>query len=177
MYVDGTHKHKIRQMIGEAKFSDCMKYRYWLSREWLVGHDIVTFVMLNPSTADASKSDPTVTRCIHYAEQWGFRKLFVLNIFAYRSPDPRDLYEGYNPDPVGPENKKYFSEILSETQKVICAWGTHGGYRDQQAKAYEWIKSSGLQPYAIKMTKDRFPAHPLYLKRDLIPFQIGEQNV
>ncbi|MDF5713277.1 MAG: DUF1643 domain-containing protein [Rhizonema sp. NSF051] len=35
-------------------------YRYLLGREWNVNKQQVIFVMLNPSTADASKDDQTI---------------------------------------------------------------------------------------------------------------------
>ena len=44
-------------MIGEATISDCKKYRYMLKRRWGDGHDVVTWIMLNPSTADADADD------------------------------------------------------------------------------------------------------------------------
>ena len=40
-----------------ARLSDCGTYRYTLGRRWDDG-PTATFVMLNPSTADASQDDP-----------------------------------------------------------------------------------------------------------------------
>jgi len=47
-----------------ATFSEDRLYRYNLWRRWKSkASGKVTFVMLNPSTADAEKFDPTVRRC------------------------------------------------------------------------------------------------------------------
>ena len=52
-----------------ASFSPCRKYRYDLYRRF-AGHTpipgiygYVNFIMLNPSTADEIRNDPTVERC------------------------------------------------------------------------------------------------------------------
>lgn len=127
------------------------------------------FIMLNPSTADDVQDDPTIRRCIGYARRWGFGKLTVCNIFAYRSTDPDVLFE--IDDPVGLDNLSY---IRSEIRQavfvggiVVCAWGVHGEYWDQGNRIISMIKELGVQPYCLKMTKGNQPSHPLYLKADL----------
>ena len=53
------------------------EYRYWLERSWdrspVTGWplDMLTFVMLNPSTADGRVDDPTIRRCIGFARRGG----------------------------------------------------------------------------------------------------------
>ena len=74
--------------VSWAHFSDDRLHRYDLHRRVGESDKIVTFVMLNPSTADEVNNDPTVKRCIEYARGWGFGRLIVVNIFAYRSTAP-----------------------------------------------------------------------------------------
>lgn len=81
-----------------ADFSPCQRYRYKLWRKWGNG-DLVNFLMLNPSTADAVQNDPTVERCERRARQLGFDGLIVTNLFAFRATDPRTLKAA--PDPIG----------------------------------------------------------------------------
>lgn len=57
-------------------------YRYLLWREWDISNKTVSFIMLNPSRADAQINDPTITRCINFALSWGYGRLEVVNLFA-----------------------------------------------------------------------------------------------
>lgn len=127
------------------------------------------FIMLNPSTADETKDDPTIRRCIGYARRWGFGKLTVCNIFAYRSTDPRVLFE--LDDPIGLDNLAYLRQEVRQTVIgggiIICAWGAHGEYWGQGDRVINLIKEIGVQPYCLKMTQGNQPSHPLYLKADL----------
>ena len=79
------------------------KYRYWLSRKWERGPYCV-FIGLNPSTATFEEDDPTIRRCVGFAKRWGFGALVMLNIFAFRSTDPKKLRVKSTVDPVGPQN-------------------------------------------------------------------------
>ena len=83
------------------------------------------FVMLNPSTADATRDDPTIRRCRGYAVRWGFQHLYVVNLFAYRATDPKELSESYSNwiDVVGPENDDYLCRVAKASDMIIAAWG------------------------------------------------------
>lgn len=147
-----------------AKFSDCREYRYRLWRTWDVGKPTLAFVMLNPSTADEVKNDPTVRRCIGYAKDWGYGTLVVGNIFALRSTDPQGLYE--HDDPVGPENDEHLREIVSEADKVVAAWGSHGEYQGRGREVAEMLEGELV---ALDTTKAGQPNHPLYQPKDTEP--------
>jgi len=100
-------------MKTSATFSDCRTYRYSLTRRWGDG-EIQTWLMLNPSTADEVKNDPTVERCQRRAQQSGFGALEVVNIFALRSTDPSALYvDGI--DPIGPDNDQYILDAAARS--------------------------------------------------------------
>ena len=155
-------------MMCDAVFSPCREYRYVLSRTWL-GFGRCVFVMLNPSTATEAQDDPTIRRCIDYAKRWGYGSLYVLNIFALRSTDPRNLYN--HPDPVGPDNERHFRAVLEKAALAVCAWGNNGAYMDMDRRAMAWIRRAGLTPRYLKLTKAGQPAHPLYLSRKLDPIR------
>lgn len=69
----------------DATISDCGKYRYRLSRIWEPGRPVATFVMLNPSTADATNDDATIRKCMGFARRWNLGGIHVGNLFAYRA--------------------------------------------------------------------------------------------
>ena len=75
---------------GYAKFNDKnnRKYRYLLRRKWDENLPQVTFVMLNPSTADDKKPDDTIKKCIKLARSWDYGSLEVVNLFAYIATEP-----------------------------------------------------------------------------------------
>lgn len=56
----------MRETEKGAQFSDCRMYRYALWRVWAQGDGCITFIGLNPSTADENKDDPTIRRCIGF---------------------------------------------------------------------------------------------------------------
>lgn len=152
-----------------ATFSPCGEYRYELTR-WLGGvkgaMGIVTFVMLNPSVADAFQEDPTVRRCLGFAADWGYERVRVVNIFALRSTDPKTL-KGH-PKPIGPENDHYIAMAAHDSNLVVIAWGTHGALMGRGAQVQrELCAIRHDDVYHLGMaTKDGHPKHPLYLKGD-----------
>lgn len=155
-------------MPGEerAVFSPCSRYRYRLRRLWLLGAGRVVWVMLNPSTADAVKNDPTIERCTRFAQRWGYRELEVVNIFAFRSTDPAGLLT--LADPVGPENDRHIVEAVLGADRVVAAWGKHGAYMDRGAKVAAMLAGE-CRLVALAVNADGSPRHPLYIPYTAIP--------
>jgi hypothetical protein len=160
-------------------FSPCRTWRYTLERVWPPpegyrgAREVAAFIGLNPSTADEVKNDPTVTRCINYARRWGFHGMFMLNIFALRSTDPRALYR--HPDPIGPETDRYLTEVIQMggVSLVVAAWGNHGALMSRGWDVINLVRNSGVNLYRLgELTKQGQPRHPLYLRRDLEPVQL-----
>jgi hypothetical protein len=144
-----------------AEFSDCRKWRYLLWRRWDRRGAIANFLMLNPSTADEAKLDPTCARARAYAEAWGYGALIVTNVFGWRSTDPRALK--LVKDPVGKGNDAAILRAARESDLVVCAWGNHGIDRSRQVR--ELLK--GIPLHVLKLTGAGEPGHPLYLKKSL----------
>ncbi len=166
---------------GAAVISADRRYRYFLRREWhsATSRRPCVFVMLNPSTADAETDDPTIRRCIAYARRFGCGSLRVVNLFAYRSPNPADLVAA--PDPVGADNREWVmracenefewvgQRCVEHRPLVICAWGSHGGYLGQDETMLGWLEYALVEPMALRMLSSGLPAHPLYLPARLEP--------
>ncbi|MGU9981531.1 DUF1643 domain-containing protein [Phreatobacter sp. HK31-P] len=151
-----------------AVFSTCRSWRYVLRRQWRDG-PCVGFVLLNPSTADEDNDDPTIRRCIAYAKAWGFGRLVLGNIFAFRATDPAVMRAA--PDPIGPENDAHLRNIVQESSgEIVCGWGVHGEFQGRGAAVLDLIRAkSGREPQALSWTKGGHPGHPLYLRADLRP--------
>ena len=128
------------------------------------------FIMLNPSTADAEQDDPTIRRCIGYAKALGCGELTVVNLFAWRSTDPRALYGMSKQMAIGPENDRHIAEACNASGIVICAWGNHGALFNRSEEVLKVIRAQqGARPMALKISKTGQPGHPLYLKADAQP--------
>jgi len=149
-------------MTGGAAFSRDGRYRYRLWRRWDRSRPAIAFCMLNPSTADARRDDPTIRRCIGFARDWGYGGIEVVNIFALRATDPRDLRSAC--DPVGPRNDAFMLRA-ADRSLVVIAWGVHGALRDRQAKALA-LFGPRTRLLALGRTRSGAPRHPLYLRRD-----------
>ena len=134
------------------------KYRYQLSRIWDEEKPIVLFIMLNPSTADADVDDPTIRRVVNFAKSWGYGGVFVCNLYAFRSTDPKALR--YTDDPIGKDNIQHIQSLVGLTERVIYAWGNN-------KKEPEWLCNLVNTPYCIDISKKGIPKHPLYLKGEL----------
>ena len=158
------------EVSGDAIISQCGTYRYLLQRFWDRRLETLNFVMLNPSTADASINDATIRRCLGFARTLGFGSLEVTNLFALRSTDPKAL-RGHA-DPVGPDNDEKIISSAQVCQMTICAWGTHGSYKDRAAKVLRLLRDAGVKPHALAFANGGVPKHPLYLKADLQPVVI-----
>lgn len=146
---------------SKAGFDKTREYRYWLIRRWDAGENPTTlaWLLLNPSTADETKDDPTMRRCAQYSATWGYGGMVVLNIFALRSTDPRQLYK--HEAPIGPDNDATIEARLRGLPGV-AAWGAHGAHlgRGLRLRArYPNLKVFGL-------TKGGQPKHPLYQRAD-----------
>lgn len=161
----------------DAIISPCNTYRYLLTRRipQIIRHvKPALFVMLNPSTATASVPDPTMTRCVGFARDWGCTSLSIVNVFALRSKDPELLYTHH--DPRGPDNSHHVDqqlELHAKTGIIVCAWGAEKIVRQQPwiDEFVEKMKECGAK--CLGMNKDGSPKHPLYLpkKAELIPWK------
>jgi hypothetical protein len=144
-----------------ATLSPCRTYRYDLTRRWGEG-PLCAFIGLNPSTADETTDDPTIRRCIGFARDWGCGQLVMLNAYAYRATNPRDMKR--SADPIGPNNDAALRWWSGKASVVVAAWGTHCDPSRAQA-----IRAMIPELHYLRLTKHGQPSHPLYLPRALTP--------
>jgi hypothetical protein len=149
---------------GDATFSPCMTWRYALTRTWVPELPPLVVVGLNPSTATAELDDRTIRKCIYFAMQWRYGGLVMLNIFAFRSRDPKVMRKAV--DPIGPENDAYLLK-LTEGRRVLCAWGTNGDFMERDRAVLKLL--AGRDLVALRLSDEGFPWHPLYIPNDTKP--------
>lgn len=153
--------HQKGDATSVAEYSACERYRYTLTRVWDPHGQRALFIMLNPSTATEVQNDPTVERCERRARALGFGAFRVLNIFAYRATDPRDMRRAA--DPVGPDNDAAILGSLDWADRIICAWGTHGAHLDRGPSVEKSLREAGAELHHLGLSKDGHPKHPLYI--------------
>lgn len=146
-------------------------YRYWLSRRWGRG-PLATFIMLNPSVADATQDDPTIRRCIGFAKTWGLAGIAVVNLYALRSTQPAALWLAE--DPVGPDNDVHLESAAAmayaHQSPIVAAWGANA----RPNRVAEVLALAGMDRLtALGVTKAGQPRHPLYLRADCTPTPWG----
>ena len=152
-------------MKKDAILSEDRKYRYVLSRIWDETKPMVAIIGLNPSTADEKEDDNTITKCINFANNWGYGGIYMLNLFAYRATSPQDMFNSEYP--IGEENDTYIDKYSKLSDKVICAWGNDGNYKHRSQEVLSKIENK----YYLKLNKTGEPAHPLYLSSELKPIK------
>lgn len=159
-------------MNRTTEFSPRRLYRYTLWREWdecfwgLSDDKAKQYLMvigLNPSTADETKDDPTIRRCIGFAKRWGYGALCMTNLFAWRDTLPENMKRVA--DPVGPKNDGWLLDCAEGAGMILAAWGKDGAHRERAESIHAVIQNI----HCLKLNKDGSPIHPLYAKGDLVP--------
>lgn len=143
------------------------RYRLWRKTSDSPTDNRVLFVMLNPSTADALVDDPTVRRCVGFAQREGADRLDVVNLFGLRSPKPHLLRLA--DDPVGPDNDRHIAEAAADADLVVLAYGSLK-YDSWLARADDVLgvlsdRHGGIL-WTLGSTANGCPRHPLYVAAD-----------
>lgn len=157
-------------------------YRYALWKVWDSALPLLGFIMLNPSTADESKPDPTFKKCVGFARRRGAGGLLIGNLFALRATDPRVLRQAL--DPVGVHNDAIVARIMNSktVEEIVIAWGNEGRLCGRGAEFLLHWPPTRLRclvpPGRSPFTKDGQPRHPVRIpyNSEFIPFvTLGEQ--
>jgi len=151
------------ELQSGAVISPCGEYRYRLWRRWNDLQPVMVWVMLNPSTADASQDDPTIRRCIGFAKREGFGSIDVLNVFALRATNPDALLS--HRDPFGPDNEEWLLGCRQRhaMSQLVLGFGAIHSPRLLSHYKRAWCAFVQAKPNCFGITKAGWPRHPLYL--------------
>jgi hypothetical protein len=153
-----------------AVLSEDGVYRYELTRRW-DDRPAVTWVMLNPSFADAEVDDLTVTKCMGFARRWACGGIKVVNLYALRATYPTALVD--HPDPIGPRNSHHLIQAMSTAGFVVAAWGASAPARPWTVDVVMNVAARAPKDlWCLGITKSGAPRHPSRLGYDtrLEPF-------
>lgn len=143
-------------MTSGAEFSECGKYRYVLWRAWDDTKPIAMCIGLNPSTANAEKSDPTIRELIKRLAHLGYGGFKMTNLYALVSSKPKALSEV--PDALK-DNDHWLNKTALECKDVIFCWGI---FKQAQHRA-DMMKVRFPFAKCFGRAKDGSPIHPLAL--------------
>jgi hypothetical protein len=152
----------------ECVLSSCGRYRYVLTIRWARANQrTLTWVMLNPSTADAKKDDNTSRKVRMYAKTWGYGGMHIINLFALRATNPAELYRHESAlTSIGRDNDEHIRRIATEAPDVTVAWGSNGTLHDRGRRVLWLLEDCGADIRSMQVNSDGTPRHPLYLPLD-----------
>lgn len=145
----GQHRLRLRRWVGES-FPD----RHCL----LIG--------MNPSTADASANDPTVTREWGFATREGYQGFVKTNVGDYRATSPKALSE---PGVVAcsPANLPLIlAEAATADRVIVCFGKVPKPLVPAAAALLDALRTAGVPLWCFGTNADGSPKHPLYLRSD-----------
>lgn len=150
---------------SSATFNADRSRRYRLTRVWDVSRPALTWLMLNPSRADAVRSDQTIRRVVGFSHRHGFGGCRIVNLFSWIEPDSSKLSaklqrRATNWDDTA--NRAYVQAALEETESAVAAWGNVAGpFLDRH-----WITTLAIPAggwLSLGQTALGQPRHPLRL--------------
>jgi hypothetical protein len=163
----GKVRLKVNSEIrSEAIFSPCGRYRRLLKREWdgAEKDGYILWIGMNPSTADVTVDDPTVFKEQKFTRRWGYGRFVKCNVMDYRATNPKMLL-GDGIIPSSQENLQTIVDQATGAEIVVLAYGSlHKKLAHHGHAVTEALRAAGVKLYALKITSNGSPGHPLYLK-------------
>lgn len=146
-------------------------YRYVLKRSTGEGRGVCVWVMLNPSTADATTDDPTIRKVVKFTRAWGFLDVVVVNLFAWRATDPKQLKLAWSRgnDVVGGDNNMHIQNEAARADRLMFAWGANAFSRGRDVTVIRMLSIRNAVAMNLGLNKDGSPKHPLYIRDDQQP--------
>jgi hypothetical protein len=122
--------------------------------------------MLNPSTADAERDDPTIRRCLGFAYREGAGGIIVVNLCPWRATDPKELYRAREQghDVLWKDGNYEAMEKARSYGPFVLAWGS--GVRPWMDDSARMARQTAADAMCLGVTKNGEPRHPLMLRRD-----------
>ncbi len=152
-----SRQNNVGGIESGAIFDVSSRYRYSLWRAWSAYNPRIAFILLNPSTADGERNDPTIRRCIGFARAWKFGSVEVVNLFAYRATDAKELLKIDNP--IGEENNCYLIQAVERCSTVVVGWGIRGTLLGRDSQVLSLLAGRKVV-FCLGITKDGQPRHP-----------------
>tara|TARA_B100000945_G_scaffold300729_1_gene282842 strand:- start:191 stop:619 length:429 start_codon:yes stop_codon:yes gene_type:complete len=131
---------------------------------------------LNPSKANSSHDDRTVTRIINFCSKWNYKNIYIINLFGLISKSPLQLSK--SKDPIGENNNLITLKLLEFWYEdancdLWLGWGDKGQLNGRDRKVLKLIKNFpnlkskennySKRVLSLGLSKKGNPRHPLYM--------------
>lgn len=165
---------------GAAHISHCARYRWTLERTWDTRPALLV-VLFNPSKADDSVDDQTITLLCHIAAHNGFGGIVVVNGIPLRSSKPGPAVEMTRWDVVGEwSDRDRLQDNLAVIQReaeragaVLLAWGALANqcpaWFDRVQEAIREVLPAASELYCLGKTAGGYPKHPMARGKHKVP--------
>ena len=140
-------------------------HRTCLWRIWDTDKNLVVYIGLNPSTANANKNDPTITRLIQLTKDNGYGGFYMHNLFTLISSKPKALYGKAREEVIHPDHEGVFEHNLARVKTVVFCWSTIADRKELHWRALE-IMERFPNALCFGRNQNGSPKHPLYLPSD-----------
>lgn len=152
--------------LSGADFSADRLHRLLLWRIWSPAPGkLLGFLMLNPSSADETRDDPTTVRNCARARALGYAGVVQANVYTYRTPSPAVLKaQGYPGKPSEPLGGRTLGRLAEACPDVVVACGAHARATDFDHAVLELLGAGPRRPRLLHLglTKNGLPRHPLH---------------
>lgn len=151
---------------------DRLRFKLW--QIWQPAEPILAWLMLNPSSADHERLDPTLRRVAGFTRDNGFGGFVAVNVFPQRNAkqDRRWIDEAA----ALQMNGRLIPRALLGCQSCCLAWG-----------AWDWAQAPGWQlatqlarrlPLCwLGQTQSGSPKHPLYLAKSVRLTELPQDKI
>ena len=166
---------------SQAVFTPDRVNRYFLRRWMGIGTDPsrnLTFLMLNPSTADENHDDATIKKCIYFAKAWNYGYMNVVNLSPFRATDPAVLKQrGPEPTDIAQTNLEIILAVAHASTTLVAAYGAHGNLEGRADRVMDALEQAGVKVHCLGVSREGLPLHPVRLahKTTLQAYRRGGQ--
>ena len=149
-----------------AIFTEGMRHRPVLIRNWDMSLPLFVGCLLNPSKANHERDDPTTSFMINIAKREGCGRYMAVNVHDYVATDPNGMKNIL--DPVSPDNDKYIIEAIRMAHVLVVTWGRDGNFIGRADHVMDILTTLyHKEIYCFGINNDGSPRFPRALRKDV----------
>ena len=146
---------KLKVKTGGGVYSKDGKRRQQLTVSWeTAGNKKAIVIGINPSKANDTRSDSTLTRTARFLNMYGVREFLMLNIFESYATKQKDI------DFSSKSDFTKFRRILKEADIIFIAWGVEKKYLQEKEAILKVLKKYEDKLYCVIREDGKYPLHP-----------------